>query len=114
VPEDPNKFPIAVVSPSAVERNNEPLVALRALLALAEPKGTSLLVLHNFHRFLSNPEVVQTAFTQLVAGKKQRTFLIVLAPVVQMPVKLEKLFVVLDHALPSREQLAGNRAGTDH
>jgi hypothetical protein len=91
-------------SPSSVEGSNEPLAALRALPALAEPNGTSLLVLHNFHRFLSNPEVVQTTFTQLVAGKKQRTFLVVLAAVVQMPVELEKLFVVLDHALPRREQ----------
>ena len=28
-----------------------------------------------------------------------------LAPVVQMPVELEKLFVVLEHALPDRGQL---------
>jgi hypothetical protein len=83
----------------------DPVAALRALAALAEPNGTSLLLLPNFHRFLLNPEVVQTAFTQLVVGKKQRTFLIVLAPVVQIPVELEKLFVVIDHALPNRDQL---------
>jgi hypothetical protein len=59
--------------------------------------AAALLLLHNFHRFLNNPEVVQTAFTQLVAGKQQRTFLIVLAPIVQTPVELEKLFVVLEH-----------------
>jgi hypothetical protein len=40
-----------------------------------------------------------------VAGKQQRTFLVVLAPVVQIPVELEKLFVVLEHALPDRGQL---------
>jgi hypothetical protein len=39
------------------------------------------------------------------AGKQQRTFLVVLAPVVQAPVELEKLFVVLEHALPDRLQL---------
>src|SRR2546427_5159338 len=43
----------------------DPLAALRALSALAETKGTALLLLHNFHRFLNNPEVIQTAFTQL-------------------------------------------------
>ena len=32
--------------------------------------------------------------------------LVVLAPVVQVPVELEKLFVVIDHDLPSRSQLA--------
>ena len=51
------------------------------------------------------PEVVQTAFAQLVAGKEQRTFLVVLSPVVQIPVELEKLFVVLEHPLPDRDQL---------
>src|SRR5689334_10885638 len=39
----------------------DPLAALRALPALAERDGTALLVLHNFHRFLNSPEVVQTA-----------------------------------------------------
>jgi hypothetical protein len=84
----------------------DPLAALRALPALAEPDGTALLLLHQFHRFLNNPEVVQTAFTQLVAGKRQRTFLVVLSAVVQIPVELEKLFIVIEHALPDREQLA--------
>ena len=84
----------------------DPLAALRALPALADDKGTAILVLHNFHRFLTSPEVVQTAFTQLVVGKQQRTFIVVLAPTVNIPVELEKLFVVLEHALPDREQLA--------
>src|SRR5271165_3205368 len=44
-------------------------------------------------------------FAQLVAGKQQRTFVIVLAPVVQIPIELEKLFVVLEHSLPDRDQL---------
>ena len=83
----------------------DPLAVLRALPSLAEPKGTALLLLHNFHKFFSNPEVIQTTFTQLVAGKEQRTFIVVLSPVVQIPVELEKLFVVLEHPLPDREQL---------
>jgi hypothetical protein len=87
------------------EAGGDPLAALRTLPALADPDGTSLLVLHNFHCFLGNPEVIQTTFTQLVAGKRQRTFLVVLSPVVQIPVELEKLFVVLEHALPDRAQL---------
>src|ERR1700681_2216298 len=47
----------------------DPLAALRAFPALADDNGTAVLLLHNFHRFLSNPEVVQTTFTQLVCGK---------------------------------------------
>jgi hypothetical protein len=83
----------------------DPLAALRALPGLAEPSGTSVLLLHNFHKFLTSPDVMQTAFSQLVAGKHQRTFVIVLSPVVQIPVELEKLFVILEHALPDRSQL---------
>jgi hypothetical protein len=83
----------------------DPLAVLRALPSLAVAKGTALLVLHNFHKFLSNPEVMQNTFTQLIAGKQQRTFLVVLSPLVQIPIELEKLFVVIEHALPDREQL---------
>lgn len=83
----------------------DPLAALRALPALADEKGTAILVLHNFHRFLTSAEVVQTAFAQLVAGKQQRTFIVVLAPSSQIPVELEKLFVVIEHALPDHDQL---------
>lgn len=95
-------------SPSAARADagpGDPLAALRALPGLAEANGTALLFLHNFHRFLNNPEVIQTTFTQLVAGKQQRTFIVVLSPIVQIPVELEKLFVVIEHALPDREGL---------
>lgn len=83
----------------------DPLTVLRALPALATPDGTSLLLLHQFHRFLNTPEVIQTMFAQLIAGKQQRTFVVVLSAVVQIPVELEKLFVVIPHKLPGREQL---------
>jgi hypothetical protein len=89
----------------AADGTADPLAALRALPALAEPEGTALLLLHNFHRFMPSPEVIQATFAQLVAGKQRRTFLVVLSPVVQVPVELEKLFVVIEHALPDRGQL---------
>ena len=38
---------------------SDPLAALKALPALADPDGTTLLVLHQFHRFLNSPEVIQ-------------------------------------------------------
>src|SRR5262245_7650792 len=75
------------------EGGGDPLSVLRTLPNLAHPQGTAVLLLHNFHRFLSSPEVIQTTFAQLIAGKQQRTFLIVLAPVVQVPVELEKHFI---------------------
>jgi hypothetical protein len=99
------RLPGAPGGPPPESAAGDPLAALRALPALAEAEGTALLILHNFHRFLNSPEVVQTAFARLVAGKQQRTFLVVLSPVVQVPVELEKLFVVIEHALPDRRQL---------
>ena len=83
----------------------DPLAAIRSLNALATPDGTALLVLQNFHRFLQSAEIVQTLVRQITAGKQNRTFVVVLAPVVQIPLELEKLFVCIDHELPDREQL---------
>lgn len=83
----------------------DPLAAIRAASTLATPDGTALLVLENFHRFLSSAEIVQALSQQILAGKQNRTILVILAPVVQLPVELEKLFVVIEHELPDREQL---------
>ena len=89
----------------ATETSTDPLAALRSLPTLADPGGTTLLLLHNFHRFLASAEIVQNLIAQLLSGKQRRTFVVILAPVVQIPVELERLFVVLEHALPDREQL---------
>src|SRR4051794_40359310 len=83
----------------------DPLAAIRALGALASPEGTAILVLKNFHRYLNSVEVVQALDTQIHAGKQARTFVVILAPVVQIPVELEKQFVVVEHDLPGRDQL---------
>ena len=85
--------------------SQDPLAALRALPALADSSGSAILVLTNFHRVLQSAEIVQTMAHQLSAGKQTRTFLIVLSPIVQIPVELEKLFIVVEHELPAREQL---------
>ena len=83
----------------------DPLAAVRSLAAMATPEGTAILVLRNFHRFLGSAEVIQALDSQVVAGRQARTFVVILAPVVQVPVELEKLFVVVDHDLPGRDQL---------
>ena len=85
--------------------SGDPLSALRSLKTLASPNGTTLLVLSNFHRFLQSAEVVQVLTRQILAGKQDRTFVVILSPVVNIPVELDKLFVVLEHDLPDREQL---------
>jgi hypothetical protein len=83
----------------------DPVAAIRAINALATPDGAALLVLQNFHRFLGSAEIVQEVARQIARGKQNRTFLVVLAPLVQIPAELERLFIVVDHELPDRTQL---------
>lgn len=83
----------------------DPLAAIRAVNALCTSDGTALLVLVNFHRFLSSAEVVQALARQITQGRQNRTFVIILSPVVQIPIELEKQFVVIEHDLPGRDQL---------
>ena len=54
---------------------------------------------------MQSPEIVQSIARQVLQGKQSRAILVVLAPVVQLPIELEKLFVVVEHELPSRDQL---------
>lgn len=83
----------------------DPLTAVRALAHMAVPDSSVLLVLPNYHKFLGSPEIVQCLANALQAGKTRRTFLVILSPIVQIPVELERQFVVIEHHLPGREQL---------
>jgi hypothetical protein len=84
---------------------NDPLAAIRAASQMATRNGTAVLVLQNFHRFLSSAEIVQALSKQIIAGKQTRTILVILAPLVQLPPELERMFIVVEHDLPTREQL---------
>ena len=84
---------------------SDPLAAIRSINALASADSSAILVLANFHRFLSSPEIIQALAKQISTGKANRTFIVVLSPIVQIPAELEKHFVVLDHDLPGRDQL---------
>jgi len=84
----------------------DPLAAIRALAAFSDAQQPALLVLVNFHRFLQSAEVVQALARQIAVGKQNRTFVVILAPLVQIPPELDKQFVVVEHELPGREQLA--------
>ena len=83
----------------------DPVAAVKAINALGSPEGTAILALPNFHRFLSSAEVVQAVTHQIQLGKQNRTFLVILSPVVQIPTELERQVIVIDHDLPGRQQL---------
>ena len=84
---------------------NDPLAAIKAVNAMATNDGAAVLVMNNLHKFISSTEVLQALQHQLLAGKQNRTIVIGLSPTAQIPNELEKLFVVVEHALPNREQL---------
>ncbi|TWU09747.1 hypothetical protein [Allorhodopirellula heiligendammensis] len=85
--------------------SNDPLSAIRSMRSFAGDDTPSIVVLTNFHRFLSSAEIMQALARQIVDGKSTRTIFVILSPVVQIPTELEKLFIVIDHPLPTREQL---------
>ncbi len=85
---------------AALGEGMDPLAAIRSLGSLASEESSSLLVLVNFHRFLQSAEVVQALARQIAAGKQNRTFIVILSPVVQVPTELEKQIVVIEHPLP--------------
>jgi len=101
---------IPVGAPGVVPEAAGPIDVLRLLPTLAPDQDsgvtTTLLVLPHFHRFLGNVEVIQTLHAALTGGKQQRLFLVILAPTVQIPVELEKQFLITEHELPDRQQLA--------
>ena len=92
-------------SQAADAGGNDPLAAIRSINALASADSSAILVLVNFHRLLASPEIVQALAKQISTGKQNRSFIVVLSPVVQIPAELEKAFIVLDHELPGREQI---------
>jgi hypothetical protein len=57
-------------------------------------------------------EIVQALAQQVVTGKQNRCFVLILSPVVGLPTELEKLFCVLEHDLPGREQLEAIARGS--
>jgi hypothetical protein len=84
---------------------SDPLAAIRSLNALASPDSSAILVLTNFHRYLASPEIVQALARQIALGKANRTFVLILSPILSIPIELEKLFAVIEHELPHREQI---------
>ncbi|HBJ37314.1 MAG TPA: AAA family ATPase [Planctomycetaceae bacterium] len=84
---------------------SDPLAAVRAAATPAGDDITSIFVLENFHRFLGSAEIVQAVSHAVFLGKMNRSFIVILSPTVQLPPELEKLFVTVEHELPSRDQL---------
>ncbi|HMK73460.1 MAG TPA: AAA family ATPase, partial [Myxococcaceae bacterium] len=93
----------ARAQPPPGEGTEDPIAALQAIGAYAE---ASLVVLKDFHACLDEPRVVRALRELGHALKSTYTTVIVLAPVLQLPVELEKEMSVLDVPLPTFRDLA--------
>jgi len=99
------RVPCQANAPAVDAGGGDPLAAIRSINTLASADSSAILVLVNFHRFLQSAEIIQALEQQIAAGKQNRTFIIVLSPVVQIPCELERVFTVVEHDLPSKDQL---------
>lgn len=66
---------------------------------------TSIILLKNFHRFLPNPEVVQTLANVVVKGKQIGQHVVILSPTVALQPEIEKLFTIVPHDLPTTAEI---------
>jgi hypothetical protein len=99
------QFPIEQTAIPGVTETQDPLAVVRALPQVSQGAGTAVLLFENLHRFLGSVELIQAVARQAISGKHNRAFIVVLAPVTQIPSELDKLFVCVDHELPDHAQL---------
>ena len=83
----------------------DPIGAVKALSAITNGDTPTILVLRSYHRFIGSGEVVAEVAKAIMQGKIHRKFIVILSPVVQLPPELERLFVVVDHEPPTRDEL---------
>lgn len=85
----------------------DPVAAL--IVAQQLPAG-SVLVFHNAHRFMDGVPVVQGVWNLRDKYKSNFRMLVLLAPVWKLPVELQADVVVVDHPLPSAEEISAQVA----
>ncbi len=79
-----------------------PKEALKQILTL---QAESMYVLRDFHPYLKNPEVNRTMRDILPPCKSNGRLVVILSPILDIPVELEKDITVVDFNLPTREEL---------
>jgi hypothetical protein len=93
--------------------NNSANDPLEALIAVKELKEKSLVLLRDFHLFLTdpNPILIRTLKDVLLEAKTKSKTLIVLGCRLCLPPELERELTIIDFALPSKEQLRAVLSG---
>jgi AAA+ superfamily predicted ATPase len=85
------------------ESTRDPIEALNAVSRLATP---SIVVLKDFHPYLNDPTIVRAVREVAQRLKTANTTLVILAPVLNLPIELEKEASVIDVPLPTFHELA--------
>jgi len=97
---------VDVKGKSQINDTQDPMAALDAFEKLNEK---SLLIMEDLHAYLDpsdkNPQLYRRMKEVLVSGKASNRVLIIVAPVLNLPVDLEKEITVIDFKLPDAEQL---------
>ena len=87
----------------------QPYAAVAGFNAMTSDDSTpnTLLILPNFGSYLQDAATRQMVFKAIQTGKKNKRHIIIVAPVATIPVELEKVITVIDHDLPTRQQILG-------
>ena len=83
----------------------DPLEAVTALRGRGDGDTPAVLAMVHAHRFFQSAELLAAVRTTLAAGKTLRTCLVLVMPTSDLPPELARDFAVLEHPLPSREEL---------
>jgi SpoVK/Ycf46/Vps4 family AAA+-type ATPase len=88
----------------SVKQADDPM---EAVMAIGELPENSIILLRDFHLFLqdNNPVLVRAVKDELLASKAKGRCLVILGCRQVLPAELEREFVLLDFALPDKEQL---------
>lgn len=80
----------------------DPIVALKEVLAVAEP---SVIVLRDFHEFMQNSEVKRRLRDLANLLRSTLSTAIIISPILRLPDELEKDITIVDFPLPDRTDL---------
>jgi len=83
----------------------DPLKAIGFLATGATGEGRAILFLHNFHKYIKVIENIQEILNLMDLYKANGKTIVILAPTVEIPTELEKVFTVLSFDLPDKETL---------
>lgn len=78
----------------------------KPLAALTEAKDFTVVVLQNYHWFIEKGNVVQYIQDHVEVWKSKGKAIVVLAPILKVPVELDKDFTLLDFDLPADEDIS--------